>query len=404
MSTKCNNYKVHYGRKKAQLENALNKISTLEKQSTEEKKDVTAKPTHDAIASEIAIVTNFMGWEEFDNADPASQRRVDNHFHDWNNWLELAVATTGDADDLTRDRVYRDGVTDLIARGPITGMHCGESTLAKKVAPPPSGSSIGTYDMKKAALLLPGADVAVRRAALTALIGRPLWPCQALAVMTKFYMSDGPLGIHNSGSNYADDIIIGATDMQNYDIMSTLAYAAMLNRCFSEVTDRRTGQLTMLAYDPQTVRAHSVGQLINRAMDSGFLINSERGKILPSKVFYSPLGRLTYPQLVFNWSSVADTAYMTVVLNSRPLAVQDSGEIRKHFAEFLTKNYWDKPRRMDAAGPADMESARQYAREDYHRDNRRQGGNNGQVSSDTPYHLNKFRADTKERPETILLE
>lgn len=65
--------------------------------------------------------------------------------------------------------------------------------------------------------------------------------------------------------------------MQNYDIMAVLAYASMINRCFSEVSDRRTGQLTMLAYNPQTVRAHSVGQLIDKAMDAGFHINSERG-------------------------------------------------------------------------------------------------------------------------------
>ena len=65
--------------------------------------------------------------------------------------------------------------------------------------------------------------------------------------------------------------------MQVYDIMTILSYAAMLNRCFADVTDRRTGQLSMLAYDPQTVRAFSVGQLINLAMDAGFAINSERG-------------------------------------------------------------------------------------------------------------------------------
>ena len=57
-----------------------------------------------------------------------------------------------------------------------------------------------------------------------------------------------------------------------------LAQVAMINRCFAEVTDRRAGQLTMLAYDPPTVRAHSIGQLINQAMDAGFAINNERGR------------------------------------------------------------------------------------------------------------------------------
>ena len=46
--------------------------------------------------------------------------------------MESRVASTGDPDQLTRDRVYRDGITDLIARGPITSMHHGESMLAKK--------------------------------------------------------------------------------------------------------------------------------------------------------------------------------------------------------------------------------------------------------------------------------
>lgn len=162
--------------------------------TAEDTEKAAARTPHDSVAAEIAIVTSFMAWEMFDNADPASQRRIDGHFYDWNGWLEAAVATSGEPDQLTRDRVYNDGVTDLIARGPITGMHCGESHLANKVAPPPSGNSIGAYDMKKPALLLPGAMNEVKKAALTSLIGRPLWPCQALAIMTKFYMSNGPLG------------------------------------------------------------------------------------------------------------------------------------------------------------------------------------------------------------------
>ena len=74
--------------------------------------------------------------------------------------------------------------------------------------------------------------------------------------------------------------------MQVYDIMSILSYAAMLNRCFAEVTDRRTGQLTMLAFDPPTVRAHSIECLINLAMDAGFNINSERSK---KSKYFSPV-------------------------------------------------------------------------------------------------------------------
>ena len=58
--------------------------------------------------------------------------------------------------------------------------------------------------------------------------------------------------------------------------MALLSYAAMLNRCFAEVTDRRTGQLTMLAHDPDIVRAHSVPGLINQALDAGFSINADK--------------------------------------------------------------------------------------------------------------------------------
>ena len=58
--------------------------------------------------------------------------------------------------------------------------------------------------------------------------------------------------------------------------MAVLSYAAMLNRCFAEVTDRRTGQLSMLAFDPQIVRAHSIPGLINQALDAGFSINADR--------------------------------------------------------------------------------------------------------------------------------
>ena len=53
----------------------------------------------------------------------------------------------------------------------------------------------------------------------------------------------------------------------------------MINTRISEVTDRRTGQLGMLAYDPPQVYAQDIKSLMNLALSAGFAINADRSQL-----------------------------------------------------------------------------------------------------------------------------
>ena len=76
-------YKSCYAAKKKALEAALVKIASLTKTPATQVNEPT-RPVHQAIADELSVVADFFGWEEFDNAEPASQKRVDIHFSAWN--------------------------------------------------------------------------------------------------------------------------------------------------------------------------------------------------------------------------------------------------------------------------------------------------------------------------------
>lgn len=76
---------------------------------------------------------------------------------------------------------------------------------------------------KNQVLKYEGAEQRIRKAALDALFGRPLWPAQALFVLLKYLTLESKLG---------DSV------EKLHQIVCTLCYASQLNKAFAEMTDR----------------------------------------------------------------------------------------------------------------------------------------------------------------------
>ena len=83
-----------------------------------------------------------------------------------------------------------DFVIHMAAQGAITDLLHAETTLAKKTEGTPVGMSPSKYSLsaeENPSINLHGANDRIRVAALNSLIGKQVWPANALFIVLKFY-------------------------------------------------------------------------------------------------------------------------------------------------------------------------------------------------------------------------